>query len=340
MQRHESMGKSMMSRDLVKKHYSYELLPEFLSFVAVNSRTRWPAASCLLTSDVAWRLPGSRPEKNLCFWYQRDELIGYAWFDANGPCIIDQRSSMSWDEGLARAMLAWLESRRLTIKALVPWLIDIEYIEGWEQALTDGVHLAEGTDKFLQVAAFDTDVIKTKFLEDAGYASTQNFQFYLARSLKDELPTSSLKHNWQLRHVLLADIEARVSVHRASWVRSNYQTAQYLLLRENIVYEPELDIVLANDEGVFVSYCIGWVDYETGVGSFEPVGTTPEFRQQGLGRAVNLEGLRRMKAMGMHSAKIGTPGFNGRAYALYRSCGFELVDRDRTFIKRLPRSNG
>lgn len=324
-----------MARRTRMKNYSVDLLPEFLHFVAENARTRWPAASCLLTSDVAWRLPGSKPEKNLCFWYQLDELIGYAWFDANGPCIIDQKSNVGWNEELGQAMLDWLALRRLAVRALVPWLIEIENMLQWEQALTDDAHIAEGTDKFLQVAAFDTDVIKTKFLEDAGYVSTQNFQFYLARNLKDELPKSSLKPDWELKHVLLADIEARVAVHRASWFRSSYSAQQYLSLRKNAVYEPELDLVVANNEGVFASYCIGWVDYQTGVGSFEPVGTTPEFRQQGLGREVNLEGLRRMKAMGMHSAKIGTAGFNNRAYALYRSCGFELVDRDRTFIKKL-----
>ncbi len=42
-----------------------------------------------------------------------------------------------------------------------------------------------------------------------------------------------------------------------------------------------------------------------------------------------------MKAKGMHSAKIGTAGFNQPAYALYTSCGFELADKNRTYVKRL-----
>jgi len=42
-----------------------------------------------------------------------------------------------------------------------------------------------------------------------------------------------------------------------------------------------------------------------------------------------------MKAMGMHSAKIGTAGFNDRAFGLYAACGFELIDRERTFMKEI-----
>ncbi len=88
-------------------------------------------------------------------------------------------------------------------------------------------------------------------------------------------------------------------------------------------------------DGEFASCAIGWVDERLGVGSFEPVGTPPAWRRRGLGREVQYEGLRRMKAKGMHSTKIGTAGFNERAFGLYISCGFELVDRNRTYVRTL-----
>lgn len=77
------------------------------------------------------------------------------------------------------------------------------------------------------------------------------------------------------------------------------------------------------------------IDPALGVGSIEPVGTRPAFRRMGLGQQVNYEGLRRMKEKGIHSVKIGTAGFNDRAFGLYSSCGFDLIDRERTFIKTL-----
>ena len=324
-----------MATEFQIEGYVSELLPDFLHLVSENARIKWPAASSLLTSDVAWRLPGSYPEKNLSFWYLDDELVGYAWFDANGPCIIDQKSSMGWAPELGAQMISWLEARRQSIKPLHPWLIDLENMAEWEHALTEGRHLAEGEDRYLQIAVFDSESSKQVFLEKAGFSPTRNFQYYLARSLEDQLPPQTLDINWTLRHVIPEDVENRVTLHRSSWFKSTYQMQDYLALRDISVYDPELDLVAVAKNGSFGSYCIGWVDYKTGVGSFEPVGTPPEFRRKGLGREVNLEGLRRMKAKGMHSAKIGTAGFNDRAYALYLSCGFNLVDKHRTFIKKL-----
>jgi len=324
-----------MSGSTERKNYSPGKLPEFLDLVAKNALARWPAASCLLTSDVAWRLPGSRPEKNLAFWYTDNNIVAYAWFQANGPCIIDQCAHEPWDDSLGRDMLEWLEACRLAIKPLVPWLIELKSMAEWEQALIEGQHTAEGTEKILQVSAFDLDTRKKSFLEAAGYVATQNFQYYLTRSLEGDFPASNPGSNLNIRHVSAVDIDARVAVHKASWFQSSYNREQYLALREIPVYEPELDLVVETATGEFVSYCLGWVDRATQVGSFEPVGTLPAYRKQGLGRAVNDEGLRRMKDLGMRNAKIGTAGFNNRAYALYRSCGFDLVDKDRTYIKKL-----
>ncbi|MCZ6502502.1 MAG: GNAT family N-acetyltransferase [Gammaproteobacteria bacterium] len=93
--------------------------------------------------------------------------------------------------------------------------------------------------------------------------------------------------------------------------------------------------LIETEDGIFASYCIGLIDPPLGVGSIEPVGTRPAFRRMGLGQQVNYEGLHRMKEKGMHSAKIGTAGFNDPAFGLYSSCGFDLIDRERTYTKSL-----
>jgi ribosomal protein S18 acetylase RimI-like enzyme len=139
----------------------------------------------------------------------------------------------------------------------------------------------------------------------------------------------------RIRHVEKRDYPARVDLHRAAWFRSSFDLRRYLRVRAIDVFEPELDLIVETAEGRLASFCIGWVDRRLGVGSFEPVGTHPDFRRLGLGQQVTYEGLRRMKAMGMHSAKIGTAGFNERAFALYCSCGFELRDRERTWVKAI-----
>jgi ribosomal protein S18 acetylase RimI-like enzyme len=55
---------------------------------------------------------------------------------------------------------------------------------------------------------------------------------------------------------------------------------------------------------------------------FEPVGTHPDFQRKGLGKAVMVEGMRRMKAAGMRRAVVGFDPNNAAAFALYTSMGF------------------
>ena len=70
-------------------------------------------------------------------------------------------------------------------------------------------------------------------------------------------------------------------------------------------------------------------------GRFEPVGTRPAARGEGLTRELIREGFRRLAEHGMATAHTETPGFNAPAQALYESSGFTPTGRRRTYIKRL-----
>jgi ribosomal protein S18 acetylase RimI-like enzyme len=100
-------------------------------------------------------------------------------------------------------------------------------------------------------------------------------------------------------------------------------------------YDPEIDVVLEDETGRFVSYCICWADDTTRIGYFEPVGTRPAFTGRGLGRAVILEGLGRLRERGMRTARVGTASINEGAARLYRSAGFQLVDREWFYTRAL-----
>ncbi len=105
------------------------------------------------------------------------------------------------------------------------------------------------------------------------------------------------------------------------------------VLSGEVLLDPELDVVLEDSRGRFLSYCIGWLDVANALGHFEPVGCRPDFTGRGYARAVTIEGLRRMQARGMRIALVGTEGINERARVLYPSCGFVEVDRAYFYVK-------
>jgi GNAT superfamily N-acetyltransferase len=99
------------------------------------------------------------------------------------------------------------------------------------------------------------------------------------------------------------------------------------------VYDPDLDIVAVAPDGQVGAFCIVWTDPVNKVGLFEPVGTHPDFHRKGLGRAVVLEGLLRLKKHGMKSAIVSTFEDNPPAIKLYESVGFQVVDKLGTYEK-------
>jgi mycothiol synthase len=99
------------------------------------------------------------------------------------------------------------------------------------------------------------------------------------------------------------------------------------------VYDHNLDIVAVTANGQIGAFCIVWIDALTRVGLFEPVGTHPTFQRRGMGRAVMLEGLRKLADTGMNQAIVSTFEDNQAAIKLYESVGFQTVNKLGTYEK-------
>jgi GNAT superfamily N-acetyltransferase len=308
-----------------------------LNFIANNARARWPSPTYMMTSDAAWQMPGSDPKNNIRLWYDDDGLAGYAWFQPTSDLKFDIREGLTISGGIPAEMLTWAEQRRCEFKAGYPFYIDLDSMAEWAEKILSPPAPKDDEKHVLVATAFESDEPRIDFLDQNGFAPTKHFEPYLARSLDDPIPEPDLPPGMKLKHVEADDYEARVATHSASWApASSFNMAQYLAVRAiTEVYDPQLDLVAETEDGTFASYTIAWADPVSGVGSFEPFGTRPGWRGSGVSREVIYEGLRRLKATGMHSAVIYTAGFNHQAFRLYQSSGFKLIDKNRTFVKTL-----
>lgn len=308
-------------------------LPRLNAFISANAAAHAPAPVYLMTSDVAWRMPGSGPKQNVRLWHDASGLAGFVWFEPYTGMEFDIRHDLGYDHPIAADMLAWSDARRREFEPAYPRFVDLRSMDEWsEEILNPRVRPADGL-RYLTTAAFDADTARVALLTANGYRATEHYMPDYRRDLHAPIPPTRLDGALRLRHVTGADLEARVAVHRASWLRSSWSLETYLKVRASDVYDPELDIVLDTGDGSFASYCICWADAVSGVGSYEPVGTRPEWRGKGVAREVIYEGLGRLKAKGMRYARVGTAGFNAPAQALYESCGFVRVGKCRTFMK-------
>jgi predicted N-acetyltransferase YhbS len=84
-------------------------------------------------------------------------------------------------------------------------------------------------------------------------------------------------------------------------------------------YRRELDLYVVAPDGEFASFCIAWWDERNRIAMLEPVGTVPQHRRKGLARAVVLEAIRRVAALGTERVFVGSD------QVFYLSIGFELA---------------
>lgn len=81
-------------------------------------------------------------------------------------------------------------------------------------------------------------------------------------------------------------------------------------------YRKDLDLFIVAPNGDYASFCTIWIDVKNKYGNFEPVGTHIEYQGMGLGRALLMEGFKRMMQYG------ATRSFMDSNNEFYRKVGF------------------
>jgi len=98
------------------------------------------------------------------------------------------------------------------------------------------------------------------------------------------------------------------------------------------LYRRDLDLVAVAADGSVASFCTVWFDDVTRTAYFEPVATVTAHRRRGLGKALLIEGLHRLKEMGCLVAFVS--GYSERANALYFSVMGEEFDVSEPWEKQ------
>ncbi len=176
-------------------------------------------------------------------------------------------------------------------------------------------------------------------LERRGFVRSRSHMLQYQRWLEGSIISPALPEGFYVRRMAgEREAPARAAAMHAAFesdapMESYLQ--RYLGFMRSPVYRPELDIVAIAPDGKVVAFCQGWLDFTNQVGLFEPVGTHPEYRGMGLGKAVLAEGMRRMMAFGMRSVIVCADHDNLAAQRLYQAAGFQLERRLLTYAKRI-----
>jgi len=167
------------------------------------------------------------------------------------------------------------------------------------------------------VVIADTDLKFQDIAVDLGFKATEEKEndaiFYLDKTstkynLPDEFHITTMKETFDLYQYL-----------RVLWKGFNHElngegefqfTKEKEILSNAEMLRPNVDLNLkvaaVAPDGNFVAYCGMWYDKQAGYAVIEPVATDPKYRKMGLGRAVVLEGIRRVGELGAKTALVGS----------------------------------
>jgi len=168
-------------------------------------------------------------------------------------------------------------------------------------------------------------------LERAGFVRQADWsQVFMARPADAPVPLAVLPEGFVVRPLAgLSEVAAYTELHRAAFGSENMTTAWRARTLERPEYIPDLDLVIVAPGGRLAAFCVGWLDRRGPdgrvLGQVEPLGVLPDFQGQGLGRAVLLEGLRRMQAHGATLLTVETDTYRDAAFSLYQSAGFRVA---------------
>lgn len=177
-----------------------------------------------------------------------------------------------------------------------------------------------------------------EMLERRGFELEAWSTLRMARSLHTPIPAPALPEGFCIRHLAGEhELAAIVALHQAAFTTTSAGDERLALMRDP-AYRPDLDLVAVAPDGTFAAFCICSIsaeedrhhDYQEGW--VELIGTHPRFRRRGLGQALLLTGLQRLRLHGVDTALLGTTSWNTAAQQLYEMNGFHTIYQLRWYV--------
>jgi GNAT superfamily N-acetyltransferase len=289
------------------------LRPELIVGDATVGELAWVWGKGHATVGKTWRRR---------LWFDGDELVAWGWTylpfqvaRSDGSVSDYQRASLTWQVHPERAEL---------LEEIVDWF--------------DGQ--APGVDHFVTPTQADgaaiTRLTAHGYLPDEKAGADDGDWHQVNRRDLVDVAEPVLPAGFQFRNADEVSPEAAVQAHVDAWHPSTFTASAFEDVRQTWPYRGDLHVLVEAPDGTMASTAIMWLDEANRTAEFEPVGTHPEYRKRGLGRALLLHGMRLAREAGageMTVACLGAPAHQA-ARRLYYSVGFEPFTRDAPYVKR------
>ncbi|WP_333278071.1 MULTISPECIES: GNAT family N-acetyltransferase [unclassified Microcoleus] len=265
--------------------------------------------------------------RDICLWEDAGgKLIGFSelWISETGEPI---------DGGLS--FYVHPEARCGDVEAA---------IVAWGEGRMREVAKERGKPVKLRSWARAEDRYRISVLTNCGFIVDRYF-CRMARSLSEPIAEPQFPEGFALRVFPgEQDAEAWVEMFNQSfidhWNHHDLTVEKFKYDLAKPSYRKDLDLIAVAADGTFAAFCYCEINSEecdrTGrnEGWIAVLGTRRGFRKLGLGRAMLLAGLQRLKAAGVETAILGVDTANpSGALRLYESAGFHKIRDSISYVK-------
>lgn len=179
-------------------------------------------------------------------------------------------------------------------------------------------------DAKINIFAIGTDEILNEQLSNQGFRNLGLYAYNRTRPLTQPDPEYTLPNGFKIRHVEgIVDYPNVLEVLGSVFPHCKKMTEKrFKLFTSASFYQKDLDLVVVAPDETFAAFCTVRLDPESRIGEFEPVGTHPNYRKLGLGKALLCEGLQRLRKYDPTMVCISGAATTEAANRLYDSIGF------------------
>ena len=232
----------------------------------------------------------------------------------------------------------------------------------WGEVRMQAIAEARGTTAKLALGCRDSQVDRIRLYERCGYVYERCF-LRMERSLTEAIPAPQFPVGFTLAHQqgceeMEAWVEAWVEAFNDSFI--DHWNFYPLTVKEQSYwfsqpdYQPELNLVAINREGdrshnsthaphgKIAAFCFCHIPHEENQhrgckeGQIHTLGTRRGFRRMGMGRAMLLAAMHKLREAGMESARLGVDIENlNQAQSLYESVGFRQKYANLSYAKQI-----
>lgn len=187
-------------------------------------------------------------------------------------------------------------------------------------------------DKNCQDMSLATDVPdyaaqRISLLESYGFIREEDYCIYLHYPLNSEIPPPKFPEGFEIRHLKNeSDVPSYMTAHHNSFLFNSLTVEWRYRVRQMPYYVPELDLIVVSPDGEIAAFSFCWLEQsgnsfnDVRKGYIQIFGTQRKFQKMGIGQALFVSVLRRLKEFGAKLAVGLTQADNKVALHLYESC--------------------